>query len=259
MTDTKSAPELADKLGSSGYGGVAPKVAHDAASTIRTQADEIERLRADRDSFQRVGVAAQAALAKAEKERDEALAKHEAISEWLTLDSRKQYDRLTALSAALAKAKDALARWGSYGCPDCGGDCASANPPVACCIMQETRATLASIDAGEEHPDSVRLVHDAKAWKMVAQTMERSRDDVRSALKELLDAYSAYFPPGNPWGDKARKTLGINAPVFEGHDPTNPFAPRERPKKSIRLMTDAERRAAGLDPNGGFDGPTGAD
>lgn len=43
------------------------------------------------------------------------------------------------------------------------------------------------------------------------------------------------------------------------HDPTNPFAPRERPKKSIRLMTDAERRAAGLDPNGGFDGPTGAD
>jgi len=43
------------------------------------------------------------------------------------------------------------------------------------------------------------------------------------------------------------------------NDPTNPFAPRERPKKSIRLMTDAERRAAGLDPNSGFDGPTGAD
>ncbi len=43
------------------------------------------------------------------------------------------------------------------------------------------------------------------------------------------------------------------------HDPTNPFVPRERPKKSIRLMTDAERRAAGLDPNGGFDGPTGAE
>lgn len=43
------------------------------------------------------------------------------------------------------------------------------------------------------------------------------------------------------------------------HDPTNPFAPRERPKPSIRLMTDAERRAAGMNPNGGFDGPTGAD
>lgn len=47
--------------------------------------------------------------------------------------------------------------------------------------------------------------------------------------------------------------------VPDDHDPTNPFAPRERPKRSIRLMTDAERRAAGLDPNGGFDGPTGAD
>lgn len=45
----------------------------------------------------------------------------------------------------------------------------------------------------------------------------------------------------------------------DGHDPTNPFAPRERPKPSIRLMNDAERIAAWLDPNGGFDGPTGAD
>jgi len=98
--------------------------------------------------------------------------------------------------------------------------------------------------------------HDARAWEMVAQTMEKSRDDVRSAARELLDAYSAYFPPGNPWGDKVRQALGIGA---EGHDPTNPFVPRERPKKLIRLMTDTERRAAGLDPNGGFDGPTGAD
>jgi hypothetical protein len=43
------------------------------------------------------------------------------------------------------------------------------------------------------------------------------------------------------------------------HDPTNPFAPRLRPKPSIRLMTDDERRLAGLNTNGGFDGPTGAD
>lgn len=91
----------------------------------------------------------------------------------------------------------------------------------------------------------VDQAHDARAWEMVAQTMERSRDDVRSALRELLDAYSAYFPPGNPWGDKARKTLGSDAPVFEGHDPTNPFAPRERPKKSIRLenLREATRSA----------------
>jgi len=37
----------------------------------------------------------------------------------------------------------ALLRWQSYGCPDCSGDCGSANPPVFCCIMQETRAALA--------------------------------------------------------------------------------------------------------------------
>lgn len=47
--------------------------------------------------------------------------------------------------------------------------------------------------------------------------------------------------------------------VAREHDPTNPFAPRFLIKKPTRLMTDAERRAAGLDPNGGFDGPTGAD
>lgn len=66
------------------------------------------------------------------------------------------------------------------------------------------------------------------------------------AHRAFADGYSAVLA--------AAETKGI-AP----HDPTNPFAPRERPKKSIRLMTDAERRAAGLDPNGGFDGPTGAD
>lgn len=97
------------------------------------------------------------------------------------------------------------------------------------------------------------------AWAAVEAACA-PQDDVATALRELLDAYSFYFPPGNPWGDKARKALGIETPSApEGHDPTNPFAPRERPQKSVRLMTDAERRAAGLDPNGGFDGPTGAD
>ena len=44
-------------------------------------------------------------------------------------------DRIEQLEAALRK-------WQSYGCPDCGGDCASANPPMLGCIMQETRAAL---------------------------------------------------------------------------------------------------------------------
>lgn len=53
------------------------------------------------------------------------------------------------LSHALTAAPDTrelvelLRRWESYGCPDCGGDCFSANPPVAMCIMSETRAALA--------------------------------------------------------------------------------------------------------------------
>ena len=41
---------------------------------------------------------------------------------------------------------EALRRWESYGCPDCGSDCGSANPPVSCCIMQETRAALAALE-----------------------------------------------------------------------------------------------------------------
>lgn len=49
-----------------------------------------------------------------------------------------------SLAEELHDAREALRRWQRYGCPDCGGDCASANPPVACCIMQETRAALAA-------------------------------------------------------------------------------------------------------------------
>ena len=44
--------------------------------------------------------------------------------------------------AEVAKRDAALRRWENSGCPDCGGDCSSANPPVACCIIQETRAAL---------------------------------------------------------------------------------------------------------------------
>lgn len=44
-------------------------------------------------------------------------------------------------------ARDALNRWQNTGCPDCRGDCGSANPPVNCCIMIETRDALAALDA----------------------------------------------------------------------------------------------------------------
>jgi predicted S18 family serine protease len=61
-----------------------------------------------------------------------------------------QEDRADRLSAMLKEAVEALRRWLNSGCPDCGGDCASANPPVALCIMQDTSALLARLEAREE-------------------------------------------------------------------------------------------------------------
>lgn len=49
---------------------------------------------------------------------------------------------IARLRAEVAALREALRRWQHYGCPDCGGDCGSANPPVSCCIMQETQAAL---------------------------------------------------------------------------------------------------------------------
>jgi hypothetical protein len=52
------------------------------------------------------------------------------------------------LTRAAETARDALSRWQhTHGCPDCGGDCASANPPVSCCITIETREALATLSA----------------------------------------------------------------------------------------------------------------
>lgn len=43
--------------------------------------------------------------------------------------------------------REALETFQSYGCPACGGDCASANPPVYCCPLQEARAALLATPA----------------------------------------------------------------------------------------------------------------
>jgi len=91
--------------------------------------------------------------------------------------------------------------------------------------------------------------------------LEAERDRLRDALSSIRRR--AIFGPGLTVGDLLDLT-GCVAPqdeptVERQRDATNPFAPRERPQKPIRLMTEAERRAAGLAPNGGFDGPTGAD
>jgi hypothetical protein len=45
----------------------------------------------------------------------------------------------------LQEAGEEITNFVSYGCPACGGDCASANPPVSLCPMQSSRAVLAKI------------------------------------------------------------------------------------------------------------------
>lgn len=50
--------------------------------------------------------------------------------------------------AEIERLKGLLNRWEQCGCPDCHGDCASANPPVLGCIMQDTRAALNEGAAG---------------------------------------------------------------------------------------------------------------
>ncbi|MFN9112132.1 MAG: hypothetical protein ACK5XN_18860 [Bacteroidota bacterium] len=43
---------------------------------------------------------------------------------------------------AMDAAENALMSWRGTGCPECNGDCHSANPPVALCIMQVTQIAL---------------------------------------------------------------------------------------------------------------------
>ncbi len=126
---------------------------------IDTSAEAVERLAAIMDSkaagtSNSLGDAwgdfwcgnAAATLRAIAAERDEWLNRlHEA-----QVDSLQAYDAMEAaeadrdrLAAENARLREALQRWQHYGCPDCEGDCGSANPPVVGCIMQETRAALA--------------------------------------------------------------------------------------------------------------------
>ncbi len=45
-------------------------------------------------------------------------------------------------SAAVAKMRDAVSLFRSFGCPLCSGDCGSANPPVYVCPMQVAEEAL---------------------------------------------------------------------------------------------------------------------
>jgi rubrerythrin len=63
------------------------------------------------------------------------------------------FERYRELEAQIVKLREALEDFVSYGCPACGGDCASANPPVALCPMQNARAVLAETK-GDENGDN---------------------------------------------------------------------------------------------------------
>lgn len=67
----------------------------------------------------------------------------------------------TKLRKEIAGLKALLRRWYQTGCPDCGGDCASANPPVNCCIVGETMEAIKEpkqavfrVPAGEDAIDA---------------------------------------------------------------------------------------------------------
>ena len=51
-------------------------------------------------------------------------------------------DLIETQAREIERLRGVLRRWQYSGCPDCSGDCGSANPPVMCCIMEETRAAL---------------------------------------------------------------------------------------------------------------------
>lgn len=58
---------------------------------------------------------------------------------WLTCET------LRALSRENERMREVLNEWLSNGCPHCGGDCASGNPPVSLCIMRRSREAMERI------------------------------------------------------------------------------------------------------------------
>lgn len=65
-----------------------------------------------------------------------------------------------------------LKRWQQHGCPDCGGDCASANPPVTSCIMKETAEALSRVAVTDSRAqcdsliDALKFAHDLAAEEL---------------------------------------------------------------------------------------------
>jgi hypothetical protein len=104
--------------------------------------DHIKRLTAERDAL--VADLAEARASHAATQKREADANQSAFTS-LRRAQAAEAER-DALAEKLAMAVECIKHWQSAGCPYCQGDCASANPPIAWCIMAETRATLAALE-----------------------------------------------------------------------------------------------------------------
>lgn len=70
----------------------------------------------------------------------------EAVCEVLRFQRDEARAGEARLRALLARAGEALMWFESRGCPDCGGDCVSANPPVSMCIMRAARTVARKIE-----------------------------------------------------------------------------------------------------------------
>lgn len=79
---------------------------------------------------------------------------------------------------------------------------------------------------------------------------------IERAASAIQDAWIASRNGELSDEDFARITLSS---LRAGDTLTNGLVVMGPQQSGIRLMNDDERIAAGLDPNGGFDGPTGAD
>jgi hypothetical protein len=86
----------------------------------------------------------------AERERDVALAQARYIAKALEAAANHR-DEALAREAAL---REVLDRWYRTGCPDCRGDCGSANPRFTLCLVRETDAALTNTPAAAAARDA---------------------------------------------------------------------------------------------------------
>jgi hypothetical protein len=83
---------------------------------------------------------------------------------------------LADADAAITELRLLLQAWEAHGCPVCGGDCYSANPPVSCCLMRQTRELL-TFGAPTHSPVTLEA-----AARMLDPTGDRTVDAALSAL-----------------------------------------------------------------------------